>query len=163
MKNKFLVLAGGVALALAVILYNKYRVAKEIDLQALSLTDLSGHQVKLEDFRDKKLFITFFATWCGPCLQEMESLEKAQAILEKENFEFVLISDEPVSHLQEFKEQADIQLLILHSQRKLGDERIYTLPTSYLLNSKKKIVFDKVGAAEWEEPEIIATLRTLAK
>ena len=41
-----------------------------------SLKDLSGKPVKLSELKGKKVYINFWATWCGYCDQEMPDIEK---------------------------------------------------------------------------------------
>src|SRR5690349_5267456 len=44
----------------------------------LSFTDLDGKAASLGDFKGKLLVLNLWATWCGPCLEEMPSLEQLQ-------------------------------------------------------------------------------------
>jgi thiol-disulfide isomerase/thioredoxin len=37
---------------------------------------VSGETVKLSDLRGKVVFINFWATWCGPCVNEMPDIQK---------------------------------------------------------------------------------------
>lgn len=39
------------------------------------LKTLAGDTVKLSDYRGKKVFLNFWATWCGPCKEEMPAME----------------------------------------------------------------------------------------
>ena len=43
------------------------------------LKTLSGEEVKLSDYRGKKVFLNFWATWCTPCKEEMPEMEKIKA------------------------------------------------------------------------------------
>jgi peroxiredoxin len=42
------------------------------------LTDASGKQVSLSDFRGKAVLLNFWATWCGPCKVEIPMLKGLQ-------------------------------------------------------------------------------------
>ena len=41
-----------------------------------TLKSLSGDEVKLSDYLGKKVFINFWASWCGPCTIEMPDIQK---------------------------------------------------------------------------------------
>jgi len=46
------------------------------DASDFELKDMKGNTVKLSDYRGKKVYLKFWATWCGPCRQSMPELEK---------------------------------------------------------------------------------------
>ena len=43
---------------------------------AFELTDQFGNTHKLEDYKGKVIFLNFWATWCGPCRNEMPEIQK---------------------------------------------------------------------------------------
>nr|WP_225562734.1 TlpA disulfide reductase family protein [Rhodanobacter sp. DHG33] len=46
---------------------------------ALELPDLQGHLHRLADYRGQRVLLNFWASWCGPCLDELPALDRARA------------------------------------------------------------------------------------
>ncbi len=44
---------------------------------AFTLTTYKGEKVSLDDFQGRRLILTFWATWCGPCLKELPEFQTA--------------------------------------------------------------------------------------
>ena len=53
-------------------------------------TTIDGKELKLSDLRGKVVFIDFWATWCGPCIQELPVVKKTYDKYGK-NGEFVVV------------------------------------------------------------------------
>jgi thiol-disulfide isomerase/thioredoxin len=98
--------------------------------------DLNNNEVDLSSFRGKKILINYWATWCGPCIQEMPSLLKAQELLKDENYIFLLVSDESIQKISRFKNRKKFNFTYLKSSVSLGSMGIYSLPTTYIFNEK---------------------------
>ena len=63
-----------------------------------SMADTSGRMVSLKEFRGKYVLLDFWATWCGPCLEEMPNVADAYQKYKNKNFTVVGISmDRPDS------------------------------------------------------------------
>ena len=61
-------------------------------LPDVMLEDVDGKIQKLTDFRGKYLYIDLWASWCGPCCQEVPYLQKLEKQLKNPVVEFISIS-----------------------------------------------------------------------
>ena len=141
--------------------------------QNIKLTDLESNQIKasyvdlydnkvdLSAFKGKKVLINYWATWCGPCIQEMPSLLKAQEVLKAENYVFLLVSDEAIKRISRFKDRKNYNFTYLKSITSLASMRIFTLPTTVTFNEDGKKVKTMVGAIEWDSKQMIKKLKAL--
>lgn len=83
------VLVGIAAWGLAITTAHLLRNATQQPLPAITLRDLGGHTVNLQDLRGKPLVINLWATWCGPCRRELPMLVEAQRELPQVRFAFI--------------------------------------------------------------------------
>lgn len=161
MRNKVVVAVLLIAaVAAGGFFYNKYRVAPEINFDALVLQDMQGHEVKLKELNAQKVFVNFFGTWCGPCMAEMPSLGSAADKLKDKGYLFVIISDEPIERLKAFAERAeDLPLLLLRSEKRFADMGIYSIPVSYLLDKNGRVLLKKSGSVDWAGEEALKEIQ----
>ena len=80
---------GAVVLALFLLL-NSSGFARNV--RKLSLRDLDGGRVRMSDYQGRVVVLNFWATWCGPCKEEIPRLRTMAQNYASKNVAFVLAS-----------------------------------------------------------------------
>ncbi|WP_417482904.1 TlpA family protein disulfide reductase [Maricaulis sp.] len=79
---------------------------------AMAYTDPDGGEHHLSDYRGKVILLNLWATWCGPCVEEMPALNRLQQQFGGEDFDVVTISfDREFAPVTEFFEREQIDSL----------------------------------------------------
>ena len=125
----------------------KSKVESEFD--KIKLTELDGTPIDLHQYEDKTIFINFWATWCGPCIQEMPSIQKAKSSLKDEDIVFLFASNEEVEAIEAFRKKQSYDFHYVRVEN-LEHLNIMALPTTYIFNSNKKLVFSEMGYRKWD-------------
>lgn len=64
---------------------------KKIEALDFTLYDQYGKEHKLSDYRGKKVFLNFWATWCPPCRAEMPHIEDLYKEYEKNSKDVIIL------------------------------------------------------------------------
>src|SRR5215469_5114527 len=62
------------------------------DVRKVSLRDLDGNKVRLRDYQGQIVVLNFWATWCGPCKEELPRLGQIAQQYADRHVAFVLAS-----------------------------------------------------------------------
>jgi thiol-disulfide isomerase/thioredoxin len=132
-----------------------------------TVLDLDDQPVAFSKFKGKPIFLNFWATWCGPCVREMPSIDSLarDRRLEGKSIEFVCVStDDDAETVRQFLKGKDMRMTFLRVQ----DGKIPAvfrsdgIPMTFLIAADGRIVASEVGAADWHEPEVVAFLEKMA-
>ena len=140
--------------------YNKYHVAPTINLQTLDLTDLKGQSVNMESFKGKKIFLSFGASWCRNCIDEMKDVEAVKNS-ELQDVEIMLVGDQPLETVNAFKNRKNYPFTFLKMNQAFHEIGINAIPTSYIINTKLQVMKESVGYLDWKDPSTAQHLRKL--
>jgi peroxiredoxin len=129
------------------------KVSIENEALDFSLPSLTGKEVKLSDYKGKKVLLHFWATWCPPCKWEMSHLQKFSK--KETNIEILAINIDPKNDVRGFAEKYQLTLPILLDQTGEVNEAysILSIPTSFLVNEEGRIVKKQIGAMTVEQME----------
>lgn len=117
---------------------------------SFSLQSLDHRPVSLSDYRGKKVVVSFWASWCGPCRLEMPELRSFYQHYHKnsDKFEFLAISlDDNRADAASFAQAEQLPFPVLldaHSQiaKAYGVEGI---PTLFVVDESGKVAFGHIG------------------
>lgn len=127
------------------------------------LKTLEGEAIKLSDYQGKKVILNFWATWCPPCKAEMPHMQNFYETKAKErNVEVVavnLTSAERGGNVHEkvdkfIKEYGLTFTVPLDEEGEIGKTyEAFTIPTTYIVDSKGKIEKKIIGPMDEEMME----------
>jgi len=119
-------------------------------MPAFSLENvITGQDVNSEIFTGKSLLITFFATWCPPCIQEIPTLIDVQNEFGPKRFSVVGLSvdQEGSKVVKRLVEKKSINYPVMMADQRTTRDfgGVYGIPTSFLVNGKGNVVKKYTG------------------
>lgn len=125
------------------------------------LQRLDGSEVSLSDFQHKILFVNYWATWCGPCVEEMPSIESLAERFRDADVAFLLISEEPTDTVRQFVEEHGVAVPVYTTSESDGSLSVGSIPATFIFDESRQVVFQRVGAAQWDDESSITFLENL--
>ncbi|WP_281658031.1 TlpA disulfide reductase family protein [Halobacillus sp. Cin3] len=124
-----------------------------------TLETLEGEKVSLSDFKGKKVFLNYWATWCPPCREEMPEMQRFQ---EAHGEEVVILavngtgSEKSVENVAAFVKDGGYTFpVLLDKELSLNqDYQIISIPTTYFIGTDGTIQEPRiVGPMTYEHME----------
>ena len=166
--RKWLILGGvGLVGVLTVIVLIKTASVTRLPRSApdFLLPDLSGQAVRLSQLKGKVVFLNVWATWCGPCRQEMPTMETLARKLGSEDFVMLAASQDVdgASTVQPYLQEGGYTFPVLLDVRgEVGQKYGVTgYPETFLIDRQGHIVYHHIGYNDWAEPRVEAAVRRL--
>lgn len=130
------------------------QIAVGKDAPDFTLQSMDSKEVKLSDFKGKKVYLKFWASWCGPCKKSMPELMELAAKPDRD-FEILTViapgiqGEKTVEQFpQWFQEQGYKDIPVLYDTKATTFQayQIRSIPTEYLIDSQGKIGKIQFGA-----------------
>lgn len=120
------------------------------------MTDSDGNTVRLSDFEGKPVVLNFWASWCGPCKNEMPEFDKLYSEFGDE-FHFLMVnltdgSRETVAGAKEFIEEAGYGFSVYFDIDGEGASEfsVYSIPVTYFIDARGNIAAYAQGSLDGE-------------
>ncbi|MFZ6848810.1 TlpA disulfide reductase family protein [Undibacterium sp. RuRC25W] len=126
-------------------------------LFAKTLPDSTGKPQALSQWQHHFLVVNFWATWCGPCVQEMPELSALQKELQSKSVQIIGMGIDSPSNIAEFTKKYSISYPIYVAgmdgselTRQLGNQA-GGLPFTVLINPEGKVVKNYLGRLKMDQ------------
>ena len=126
------------------------------------LPDLAGKKVSLRGLRGRPVLVSFFATWCPPCVEEAPSLEELARRLGDKATVAVVSVDEDLDALEKFYAKGTRATVVRDESRKVPTSfGTSKYPESFLIDSAGKVRYAFINKRDWSVPEAAACVEGL--
>ncbi len=130
----------------------------------LTILDDQNNQLNLSNYKGNILLLNFWATWCGPCKEEMPSLDLLKSNKDLNNLKIfpVNVGQDNVKKAKNFFDDLNIKNLDLYFDENINLTKKFALrgiPTSVLLNKNGKEFARVIGSIDFNEENFVDWLK----
>ncbi|MDY5859090.1 MAG: TlpA disulfide reductase family protein [Porphyromonas sp.] len=153
-----------ICFAIALVLSLSYASAQ---LPSVQLRDIEGKRIATDSLSDGKhpLIITFFATWCKPCLRELSAIDEVYPDWQAETgVRLVAVSIDEGANSKKVKPLVrakgwSYEVLLDPNGEFKRAMSVQVIPSVIVLGAEGEVIYRHTGYTEGGEQKIIEALR----
>jgi peroxiredoxin len=130
------------------------------------LKSASGANMRLSEYRGNVVMINFWATWCGPCRQEMPLLDDLYSRYERVGFSLLGVNiDDDSSRAMQMAEELGVSFPVLFDERKEVSKlyQVEAMPVTVLVDREGKVRHVHLGYKPGYEEQYLTEIRSLLR
>jgi peroxiredoxin len=131
-----------------------------------ALKSSTGENLRLSEYRGDVVMINFWATWCGPCRQEMPLLDELYNRYQRVGFNLLGVNiDDDSSRAMQMAEELGIDFPVLFDARK-EVSRLYdveAMPVTVLVDREGRVRYVHHGYKPGYEEMYLDQIRSLLR
>jgi peroxiredoxin len=167
MRNRIAAVAVSLAVSLAAILMLALPVwagAADVQAPAFTLQSVDGKTVSLAQFKGDVVMINFWASWCGPCRQEMPLLDSIYKQYKDMGFVLLGVNVEPDAHsANAWLSKTPVSYPILYDPKSQVSQlyQVQAMPTTVIVDRQGIVRFVHNGYVPGDENQYMNSIRAL--
>lgn len=133
------------------------------------LTEENGTQKKLSDFRGNVVILSFWASWCGPCLVELPTFAEMERKFHDRGLRVVPINvdegEEGRVFAKDFWPNKKLPFSNYYDTNKTIAQQfeVSMLPSNFIIDRQGRMVFESAGASDWSAPETLDLIESVLR
>lgn len=125
----------------------------------------SGEILDLNSYKNKVIFINFWASWCGPCIAEMPGIQNLYNKVDTTQIKFLMISlDSDPDNATKFIDKKGFSFPVYYPASRLP--LLYdppAIPTTFVIDQNGLIVSKTIGMANYNKKSFIKYINQLSQ
>ena len=131
-----------------------------------TLKSLDGGNLRLDEYRGQVVLINFWASWCGPCRQEMPLLDRLHQRYEDTGFAVLGVNVEgEVAPAQEIVDKTNVSFPVLIDEGQLVSElyKLEAMPSTVVVDRDGRIRYIHRGYKPGDEAKYVEVVKELIR